>query len=108
MGKDFASKLRSQILSKAEVLSAAEITPYVSQFSGLVPEENIAHAALAAAVGAEYVISNNKDFLRSLGGKLGFKCVTPKLFIKLRGEIFGVDRDRVSSFGEEERLEDRD
>lgn len=108
MGKDFASKLRSQILSKAEILPAAEITPHVSQFSGLVPEEDIAHAALAAAVGAEYVISNNKDFLRSLGGKLGFKCVTPKSFIKLRGEMFGIDRGRISSFREEERLEDRE
>jgi len=86
MGKDFASKLRSQILSKAEVLPAAEIAPHVSQFSGLVPEEDIAHAALAVAVRAEYVISNNKEFLRSLKGKLGFKCVTPKSFIKLLDE----------------------
>lgn len=88
MGKDFASKLRSQILSKAEILPTAEIAPWASQFLGLVPEEDIAHAALAAAVVAEYVISNNKDFLRSLKGKLGFKCVTPRSFVRLRGEMF--------------------
>jgi len=108
MGKDFASKLRSQILSRAEIMPAAEIAPHVSQFSSLVPEEDIAHAALAAAAGAKYVISNNKEFLRSLKGKLGFKCVTPKSFIKLRGEMFGVDQGRISSFREKERLEDRE
>ena len=78
MGKDFTSKLRSQILSKAEVLPNEKLAPYISQLSGGVPREDVVHVALAAAVGAEYIISNNREFLRSLMGK--FRCITPKSF----------------------------
>lgn len=46
MGKDFASKLRSQIVAKAEVIFKGELALYVSQLSGEVPKEDIAHAAL--------------------------------------------------------------
>ena len=69
MGKDFASKLRSQILSKVEVLSKGELSQYISQLSGEVPKEDTIHAALATAVNAEYIISNNREFLRSLRAK---------------------------------------
>lgn len=79
MGKDFASKLRSQILDRAEVLSKGELSPYISQLSE-VPKEDIAHAALATAVKAKYIISNNRKFLRSLKDK--FRCVTPKSFVE--------------------------
>lgn len=79
IGKDFASKLRAQILDKTEVLSKGELSPYISQLSE-VPKEDIAHAALAAAVKAKYIISNNREFLRSLEGK--FRCVTPKSFVE--------------------------
>jgi len=81
MGKDFASKLRSQILSKVEVLPKGELAPYIPQLSGKVPKEDIAHAALATAVKAKYIISNNREFLRSLKGK--FRCVTPKSFVEM-------------------------
>ena len=77
MGKDFTSKLRSQILSKAKVLPNEKIAPYISQLSE-VPKEDVVHAALAVAVRAEYIISNNREFLRSLVGK--FRCITPKSF----------------------------
>ncbi len=80
MGKDFASKLRSQILGKVEVLSKVELSPYISQFSGKVPKEDIVHAALATAVNAKYIISNNREFLRSLRGM--FRCATPKSFVE--------------------------
>jgi len=79
MGKDFASRLRSQILGKAEVLSKGELFPHISQLSE-VPKEDIVHAALATAVKAKYIISNNREFLRSLKGK--FRCVTPKSFVE--------------------------
>lgn len=79
VGKDFASGLRSQILGKAEVLPKEELAPYISQLSE-VPEEDIVHAALATAVKAEYIISNNREFLRSLKGK--FRCMAPKSFVK--------------------------
>jgi len=79
MGKDFASKLRSQILVEAEILSKGELSPYISQLSE-VPKEDIVHAALATAVKAKYIISNNREFLRSLKGK--FRCVTPKSFVE--------------------------
>ena len=79
MGKDFASKLRSQILGKAEALPKGRLSSHVSQFSGRVPKEDVAHAALAAAVGGKYIISNNREFLRSLKGR--FRYVTPKSFV---------------------------
>lgn len=81
MGKDFASGLRSQILSKGKVLSKEELISYVTQLSGKVPKEDISHAALATAVRAEYIISNNREFLRSLDDK--FRCVTPKSFVEM-------------------------
>ena len=81
MGKDFASKLRSQILSKVEVVSKEELAPYISQLSKEVPKEDIAHAALATAVKAKYIISNNREFLRLLKGK--FRCATPKSFVEI-------------------------
>jgi predicted nucleic acid-binding protein len=81
MGKDFASRLRSQILDKANVLPKGELAPYIPQLSGKVPKEDIAHAALATAVNAKYIISNNREFLRSLKGK--FKCVAPKSFVEM-------------------------
>ena len=80
MGKDFASKLRSQVLGRTEVISKEELTPYISRLLREVPKEDLTHAALAAAVDAKYVVSNNREFLRSLKDK--FKCVTPKSFVE--------------------------
>lgn len=83
MGKDFSSKLRSQILARIELVPRAELVPYISRFSRTVPREDLVHAALAAATGVEHVISNNRKFLRSLRGEFKFKCVTPKSFVKI-------------------------
>jgi len=80
-GKNLASKLRSQILGKAEVISKGELIPYISQLSREIPKEDLLHAALATVVGAKYVVSNNREFLRSLKSK--FKCVTPKSFVEI-------------------------
>lgn len=80
-GKDFASKLRSQIIGKVKIISKEELVPYISQFSEKVPKEDIAHAALPTAADAKYIISNNREFLRSLRGK--FRCVMPKSFVEL-------------------------
>lgn len=82
MGKDFSSKLRSQILARVELVPNADLVPYISRFSRTVPREDLVHAALATAAEVEYVISNNRKFLRSLRGKFKFKCMTPKSFVK--------------------------
>ena len=82
MGKDFASKLRSQILQKSEIVPNAKLLPHVSQFVKEVPTEDIVHAALASVTGAKYVVSNNRKFLCSLETKSGFKCMTPESFVK--------------------------
>ena len=79
IGKDFASKLRSQILAKSKVITKEELVPYILQFSE-VPKEDIMHAALAVSVKAKYIISNNREFLCSLKGE--FRCVTPKSFVE--------------------------
>ena len=81
MGKDFASKLRSQVLGKAEVISKEELIPYISRLSREIPKEDLAHAALATAVEVKYVVSNNREFLRSMKGK--FRCMTPKSFVEI-------------------------
>ena len=47
----------------------------------MVPREDFAHAALAAVVEAKYVVSNNREFLRSMRGK--FMCVTPKSLVEI-------------------------
>ncbi len=82
MGKDFASKLRSQIIGKVEVISKGELAPYIPKFLGRVPREDVVHAALAVAVGAKYIVSNNRKFLRSLGAESGLKCLTPESFVE--------------------------
>ena len=80
-GKDFASKLRSQIIGKAEVISKEKLVPYISRESREIPKEDSLHVALAVAVDAKYIISNNREFLRSLKGK--FRCMTPKSFMEI-------------------------
>lgn len=82
MGKDFASKLRFQILKRSEVTPSSELAPYIPQFAKRVPSEDVVHAALASAMGARYVISNNRKFLRSLEAESGVKCLTPKSFVE--------------------------
>lgn len=82
MGKDFASKLRSQISSRCEVVPNAKLKVHAAKFVGSVPDEDVVHAALGVASGAEYLVSNNKEFLRSLKGKFKFRCLTPKSFVE--------------------------
>lgn len=80
MGKDFASKLRSQIIRNVEVISKEELLPHISRFPK-VPREDVIHAALASAANAKYIISNNREFLRSLKDR--FKCATPEEFVRV-------------------------
>ncbi len=82
VNKDFASKLRFQVLKRSRVTPNSKLAPYVTRFMKKVPVEDVVHAALASATGASYVISNNRKFLRSLGVESGFKCVTPKFFVE--------------------------
>ena len=81
MGKDFASKLRSQVIAKVRLTPLVELSSCLPQLSGKVPKEDVAHAALAIAVEAKYIISNNREFLRSMKGKFG--CVTPDAFVEI-------------------------
>lgn len=79
-GKDFASKLRSQILDRASIVQDVEFREQALQLRGQVPDEDLMHAALAIATKVRYVISNNREFLRSLRGE--FECLTPKSFVQ--------------------------
>lgn len=82
MGKDFASKLRSQISSRCEVVPDVKLKVHATKFVGLVPNEDVVHAALGVVSGAEYLVSNNKEFLQSLEGKFKFRCLTPRSFVE--------------------------
>lgn len=81
VSKDFASKLRSQVLSRTDVIPNAKLEAHISRFRRVVPDEDVVHAALASASKVQYVISNNREFLRSLRGE--FRCLTPKSFVEI-------------------------
>jgi len=83
VGKDFAGWLRHLILDVSKPIFVSdelckEIEP---KFSGLIPKEDLRHFVSCIIAEADYLISNNREFLKKSKNNY-FECLTPKEFIR--------------------------
>ena len=83
VGKDFAGWLRYLILDVSMPVFAPdelceEIEP---KFSGLIPKEDLRHFVSCIIAEADYLISNNREFLKKSKNN-HFNCLTPKEFLR--------------------------
>lgn len=83
MGKDFAGWLRHLILDVSNPIFVSdelckEIEP---KFSGLIPKEDLRHFVSCIIAEADYLVSNNREFLKKSKNDY-FECVTPKEFLR--------------------------
>lgn len=83
MGKDFAGWLRHLILdvSKPVFVSDELCKEIEPKFSGLIPQEDLRHFVSCIIAEADYLISNNREFLKKSKNNY-FECLTPKEFLK--------------------------
>ncbi len=83
VGKDFAGWLRHLILdiSKPVFVSDELCTEMESKFSGLIPKEDLRHFVSCIIADADYLISNNREFLKKSKNNY-FECLTPKEFLR--------------------------
>jgi len=82
VGKDFAGWLRHLILdvSKPVFVSDELCKEIEPKFSGLIPKEDLRHFVSCIAAEADYLISNNREFLKKAKNSY-FECLTPKEFL---------------------------
>ena len=82
MGKDFAGWLRHLILdvSKPVFVSDELCKELESKFTGLIPKEDLRHFVSCIIAEAEYLVSNNREFLKKSKNN-HFECLTPKEFL---------------------------
>ena len=82
MDKDFASWLRYLILdvSKPIFISDDICKELEPKFSGLIPKEDLRHFVSCVVAEADFLISNNREFLKKSKNNY-FKCLTPKEFL---------------------------
>lgn len=81
--KDFASWLRYLILDVSKPIFVQddickELEP---KFASLIPEEDLRHFVSCVIAEADYLISNNREFLKSSKNNY-FECTTPKEFLR--------------------------
>lgn len=82
VGKDFAGWLRHLILDVSKpVLVPDELCKEIEpKFSGLIPKEDLRHFVSCIVAEADYLISNNREFLKKAKNSY-FQCLTPKEFL---------------------------
>lgn len=83
IGKDFAGWLRHLILdvSKPMFVSDELCNELEPKFTGLIPKEDLRHFVSCVIAEADYLISNNREFLKKSKNN-HFECLTPKEFLK--------------------------
>jgi len=83
INKDFASKIRYLIVDvfKTAFISEEACEIFEPQFKGKIPDEDLLHFLTCIVGGADYLVSENREFLAMAENK-GFKCVTPNKFLK--------------------------
>ena len=82
VGKDFAGWLRHLILDVSKpVFGSDELCKEIEpKFSGLIPKEDLRHFVSCIVAEADYLISNNREFLKKAKNSY-FECLTPKEFL---------------------------
>ena len=82
MGKDFAGWLRHLILDiSMPVFASDELCKELEpKFSGSIPQEDLRHFVSCVLAEADFLISNNREFLKKSKNNY-FKCLTPEEFL---------------------------
>lgn len=83
LGRDFAGWIRYLILTQIELLIVHEpsYTEIEREYYNRIPEEDLTHFAVAVAGKADYLVSENHEFLRKAAECKRIKCVTSVEFI---------------------------
>lgn len=81
--KDFAGWLRYLIIDVCKpVFISDDLCKELEQkFKGLIPREDLRHFVSCIIAEADYLISNNREFLKSSKNN-SFECLEPKEFLK--------------------------
>jgi len=82
MDKDFASWIRYLIIDVSKPIYVPDdiCEELELNFKGLIPKEDLRHFVSCVIAEADYLISNNKEFLKKSKNN-NFECVTPKEFL---------------------------
>ena len=83
MDKDFASWLRYLIMdvSKPIFISDDICKELEPKFNGIIPKEDLRHFVSCVIAEADYLVSNNREFLKKSKNNY-FECLTPKEFLR--------------------------
>lgn len=83
--KDFAGWLRYLIVdvSKPVFISDEVCKELEPKFSSILPKEDLRHFVSCILAEADYLISNNREFLKMSKNNY-FECLTPNEFLKVK------------------------
>jgi len=83
LGGDFAGWVRYLTLAKIKpyIIHESVYSKIEEKYAGRIPDEDLTHFAVAVAGGAEFLVSENHEFLRKAAECKIIKCVTSAEFI---------------------------
>lgn len=81
--KDFAGWFRNVIMKDLSTVYVSEtkIRGFIEEFEGDIPSEDIPHFASCLLGEADFLVSENREFLKDAEG-YDFECVTPGEFLE--------------------------
>jgi len=84
LGKSFAGWLRYLLLTELKPIIIREeaYSPVEAQFRGKIPEEDSTHFAVAVAGKAQFLVSENREFLKKASKCRTVKCVSAQEFLR--------------------------
>lgn len=84
LGKDFAGWMRYLILTQINplIINEPEYSETERKYINRIPDEDLPHFAVAVAGKAQYLVSENHEFLRKAAECKIIKCLTSKDFLK--------------------------
>jgi predicted nucleic acid-binding protein len=84
LGRDFAGWIRYLILTQINplIIREQEYSETERKYANQIPNEDLTHFAVAVAGKAQYLISENHEFLKKAAECKTIKCVTSTEFLK--------------------------
>lgn len=82
-GKDFAGWFRNVIMKDLEVTYANEspMKNLIKEYNDQIPKEDLPHFTTSLLKNADYLISENREFLKRSKG-YDFECITPQQYLE--------------------------
>ncbi len=84
LGRDFAGWIRYLLITKIKplIIHESAYRGVEKSYAGLIPDEDLTHFAVAVTGEAEYIVSENHEFLRMAAECKTIECLTSEEFIK--------------------------